>query len=107
MAGEKFPLPLGPAGEWQGMATAEPQGRLRARNPAPGFLKNAAAKAPNAASLTPRSKINAIMPRAISHGYGNLADGKICDPQTMLRAASAPKRELAASSIPRWPIAFS
>jgi hypothetical protein len=79
MAGEKFPLPMGPAGEWQGMATAEPQGRLRARNPAPGRLKNAAAKATNAASLMPRSKINAIMPRVISRGYGNFADGEICD----------------------------
>jgi len=60
------------------MATAEPKGRLRARNPAPGFLKNAAAKAANVASLMPRSKINAIMPRVIYSYYGNIADGEIC-----------------------------
>jgi hypothetical protein len=89
------------------MATTEPQARLRARNAAPGFLKNAAAKAANVASPTPRSKINAIMTCVISRGYGNFAAGKLCDPQTMFRAASAPKPQLAASSIPRWPIAFS
>jgi hypothetical protein len=69
-------LPWGPAGKQQGVATAEPHGRLRARNPAPGFLKNAAAKAANAVSLMARSKINAIMPRVISSDYGNIADGK-------------------------------
>src|SRR6266851_9592380 len=77
--GKKISLPRGPAGNWQGMATTEPQGRLRTRNPAPGFLKNAAAEAANVASLMPRSKINAIMPRVISRGYGNFADGEICD----------------------------
>jgi hypothetical protein len=51
----------GPAGKQQGVATAEPHGRLRARNPAPGFQKNAAAKAANVASLMPRSRMNAIM----------------------------------------------
>jgi hypothetical protein len=69
------------------MATTEPQARLRARNPAPGFLKNAAAKAANLASLMPKSKMNAIMPHVIPRDYGNIADGKY--------------------AIPRWPIAFS
>jgi hypothetical protein len=68
----------GPAGKQQGRATTEPQGRLRARNPAPGVLKNAAAKAANVTSLMPRSKINAIMPRVVYHDYGNIADGEIC-----------------------------
>jgi hypothetical protein len=45
----------------QGIATTEPQGRLRARNPAPGFLKNATAEATNVASSMPRSIMNRIM----------------------------------------------
>src|SRR5438552_11902966 len=43
----------------------------------------------------PRSKINAIMPRVISSDYGNIAVGKICEPQTTLRVASAPEETLA------------
>jgi hypothetical protein len=34
---------------------------LRARNPAPGFLKNATAEATNVASSMPKSKMNRIM----------------------------------------------
>jgi hypothetical protein len=39
----------------------ERQTRLRARNPAARFLKNAAPKATSAASPMPRSKMNLIM----------------------------------------------
>ena len=70
------------------MATTEPQARLRARNAAPGFLKNAAAKATNVASLMPRSRINAIMPlsylaimailRTAKYATANDVKGRFC-----------------------------
>jgi hypothetical protein len=60
-AGENIPLPRSSAAEWQGNGTTEPQGRLRARNPAPGLPKNATTKATNIASPMLRSKWNQIM----------------------------------------------
>src|ERR1700730_2497897 len=61
------------------MATTGPQGRLRARNLAPGFLENATTRGDKRRQTDAKVENEPDHGDLITYGYGNFKDGEICD----------------------------